>query len=211
MSVRHAVAAVLLKAYPFAWRMEYGAELTDLLAARPLTPFVIADVIWSGLRQRVRAADPSTLLGVSSMLAVVGGYILTPSRYDETWTAFVRPASMTVPAFTVTFIASEVYAVLLLGCGCWTHLRSGTTPNQSGIAAMRMSLIAGIPVVAGGLLLAAGAIDVTFSGFAPHVAPRPVPMVVSTLLRLPEAWFLGALGGGLSRWVRHGRQSPAAS
>lgn len=211
MIARHAVASVLLRVYPYPWRMEYGAELTDLLAARPLTTLVIANVIWSGLRQRVRAAEPSMLLGLASMLVILGGYVLTPSRYDETWTALVRPASTTLPTFSVTFMASEVYALLLLGCGYWTHLRFGATSNQSGVAGMRMSLISGIPVMVGGFLLAVGVVDVTFSGAAPHVAPRPVAMMSSTLFRLPEAWFWGALGGQLSRWIARSRQRRVAS
>jgi hypothetical protein len=42
----------LMRLYPRAWRQEYGAELADMLRARPLTARVCGDIVLSALWQR---------------------------------------------------------------------------------------------------------------------------------------------------------------
>lgn len=212
MTRRSVIVAMLLRVYLRAWRREYGAELADILIARPVTPRVLADVAWNGLRQRVRAAEPSTLLGLASMLFLLGGVVLTPTNYDQRWTALLQPTSKTFPTVTVTFMLSEVYAILLVACGCWTHLRYGRTPGRAGVAAMKMSLIAGIPVTLGGLLMMFGLLDIATSPARSAVVYFPIPLVLTLapLLRVPEAWIWGAIGGLLGRWIARSRQRAAA-
>jgi hypothetical protein len=214
MRARHRIVTALLALYPAAWRNEYAAELEDILVARPLTSRVVADVVWSALRQRGRAAEPSTVIGLASMLVVLTGFVLTPTSYGRSWTALLRPSSKTLPTVTVTFLASEFYVVLLIGCGCWTNLRHGGTLNRSGVAAMKMSLIAGLPVMVGGLLMALGLLDARFLGAslgAPRHAPIPLAMMVAPLFRVPESWIWGAIGGQVGRWMSRSRRTASSS
>jgi hypothetical protein len=65
----------LLRLYPKAWRAEYGAELSDMLRARPLTGSVCIDVVRSALWQRLRATQAPTWVGIGLMFAVVGAIV----------------------------------------------------------------------------------------------------------------------------------------
>ena len=96
------------------------------------------------------------------MLAVASGISVTGGSYMQDWTAVVRPSLMTFPTITVTFLASNLYGFLLIICGGWTAVRSEGAARESGLAAMRMSLFAGAPVILGGALLALGTIDIRF-------------------------------------------------
>ena len=195
------LVAALLRLYPAAWRREYGAELTDILLARPLSARVIGDVLWSGLRQRALTAEPSTILGFASLSIIVAGFVLVGDT--------LRPSSKTFPAVTVTFLASEVYAFLLIGCGCWTHLRHGGTAKRCGVAAMKMSLIAGMPIMAGALLMMIGLVGVGVPA-APLHYPSAWSILVAPLARLPEAWLWGTIGGQLGKCIARRRQRTVA-
>jgi hypothetical protein len=210
MNRKHLIASALLRLYPGRWRREYGAELLDVVLARPITMQAMADLAWNGLRQRGHDAAPSTILGVASMLVVSSGVVLAGGSYTQDWTAVVRPSSMTFPTITVTFLASDLYGFLLMACGGWTRVRSNATAHESGLAAMRMSLFAGAPVILGGALLALGAIDIRFVDPLRDASPNPWAMMVAPLVRLPESWILGAVGGRLARWAVTRRRSPAA-
>jgi len=199
---RQLIAEALLRIYSAAWRREYGDELMDILVERPMTIRIVTDVISAALLHRARTAAPSTVLGLASMLVVFAGVVLTPTRYGSSATAVLTPASIAFPTFTVTFVASEVYAVLLIVCGWWTRRRFGYSPRSCGLAAMWMSLIAGLPVIVAGVLLALGAIDVTFVS-AGSARPLPLAAIIAPIARLPEAWIWGALGGSVGkRWLR---------
>ncbi len=58
----------LVRGYPVAWRREYGGgAVRYLLAARPLNPAIISDVLWTGLAESAfRVAEPATLLGAGN-------------------------------------------------------------------------------------------------------------------------------------------------
>jgi hypothetical protein len=43
MNIEHLIASRLLRLYPKRWRREYGAELLDVVLARPLTIRAVAD------------------------------------------------------------------------------------------------------------------------------------------------------------------------
>lgn len=207
MSARQRIVTALLWLYPSAWRREYGIELTDILTARPLTAFVIADVAWSGLRQRARASEPSTILGLGAMLANLAGLVLASGQYGRDFTAVVRPSLKTFPTVTVPFMASEYYVLLMIVCGGWTLLRSCGTLNRSGLAAMKMTLIAAIPVLVAGVLIALGLLDVVFAGSGRSHAPTALEVFVAPIARLPDAWLWGAIGGQIARWIAAWRRA----
>ena len=209
MRTKHWIVTALLRLYPAAWRAEYGPELTDLLLARPLSPSVIGDVLWSGLRHRALAVEPSTILGLASMSVVLTGFVLTGGTYGRDWTAVLQPTSRTFPPVTVTFLGTELYVLLLIACGCWTRLRHGGSVSQSGVAAMTMSLLAGLPVMVGGVLMTCGFFSVKFLG--PDLPPvSPLAIQISPLARLPEFWMWGALGGQVAKWITRRRQRAGA-
>ena len=195
------LVAALLRLYPAAWRREYGEELTAILLERPLNARVIADVAWNGLRLSTLAAEPSTILGIASLLIIVARFVLVGDT--------LRPSSKTFPTVTVTFLASNVYAFLLIGCGCWTHLRRGGTAKQSGVAAMKMSLIAGMPIIVGALLMMIGLVGVSVPAVPLH-DPSPWSILVAPLARLPEAWLWGTIGGFVGKGIAHHRQTAPA-
>ena len=207
MTPRHRLARALVRIYPIAWRREYGEELLDILVARPLTLRVAADVLWSGVALRIRAAEPSTVLGLASMLIVLAGFFLPPVRYSSAVTGVLRPTNMTFPTVEVTFMESEVYVALLIAGGWWTARRHHYSANRCGVAAMRMSLIAGAPVILAGVLLAANAIDVSFAGMG-GIRPLPIEVITAPLARLPKAWIWGAMGAWL-QYQRVRSQKPA--
>lgn len=210
MTARRLFAEALVRLYPAAWRREYGDELIEILVSRPLTARVVLDLLWNAGAQRATAPAPSTILGIASMLVVLAGFVLTPTRYGSAATAVLRPTSMTFPTIVVTFLASELYIWLLIACGCWTQRRYQVTATRAGVAAMRMSLIAGSPVVIAGLLLAFGALDITFLGLT-DLRPSPFAMTMAPLARLPENWIWGAVGGWLGRRLPRSKSAAQAS
>ena len=203
MRRRHLLARFLVAFYPSAWRREYGLELIGLLVSQAITPSVIVDVVWNGLWQRGRASQPSTILGLASVALIVGGFVMAPSTDGRQWTTLLQPAVTTFPPTTIKFIFAEIYALTLVACGCWTSLRHRGLLNRSGTAAMRMSLIAGLPITVCALLMLSGFADL-MSLAPPRIRPLPWLMLISPFLRLPEAWIWGAVGGLLGRWLSRG-------
>ena len=205
---RQRLAEALLRIYPDAWRREYGEELFDILISRPLTWRVAADVLGAGLRQRIRAAEPATVLGVATVVVLLSQLALTAAGYRTPATAMLRPTDMTFPTVAASFMVSLVYPWLLIGCGWWTAYRhSSYSAKRCGMATMRMSLIGGIPVLVAGVLLAADVITASQVGLG-GVSPMPLAVIVAPLARLPEAWLYGWMGA----WIRCQRvrsQEPA--
>ncbi len=233
MSIKLRIVRTLLRVYPPAWRGEYGSELSDILLARRLDARAIGDVLWSGLRQRIRSAEPSTLFGCAAMLVILAGVvwnIAAPPPAGHGLPALLQESSKTLPTVIVKPLASGFYVLFLVGCGCWTHLRDRGTLSRSGVAAMRMSFIAGIPVMAVGVLMLAGILGVivlgpgemptTFyeHGFtytyynAQHHPLGPLGVLSSPLFKLPESWIWGMVGGQVGRAIsRSRRRQPAGS
>ena len=124
MTVKRWIVTALLRLYPTAWRSEYGPELEGMLLARPLGPCVVADVLWNGLWQRARIAEPSTIMGLASILVILAGFVWS-GIYDRSshWKV--------LPVVGLTFLASWVFALLslhLLGAG----LSFDTAANRPG-------------------------------------------------------------------------------
>ena len=201
------IVRILLHLYPAAWRREYGAELMDMLLARPLTVGVAGDVLIGALQQRVRASEPAMYLGLALLLVVVFG--------------LVRNQSILPPT-------SNSYVLILFGCGVWTHLRHGGELSQSGKEAMKISFIAGIPVMAAGLLMLFGVTDahptqnrcwlrVSDASSPLHALqsatcpPAPLGVSLSPLLVLPWSWVWGVGGGALGREITRRWRRPVAN
>jgi hypothetical protein len=202
MMTREQIVDRLLRLYPVAWRNEYGDELRDILVDRRLTAGIAADVVWSALRERVRTAAPSTVLGLPSLLVVLSGFLLPPFSNGWITTNVLSPTFMTFPTFVVTFMTSQVYTVLLILCGWWTRRRYQYSPKRCGVAAMRMSLISGFPVVVAGVLLTAGAIQVQDISIG-RIQPMPFVVLMAPIVRLPEYWIYGFIGGLLAQRSLH--------
>jgi len=196
MMARSTLARVLMRLYPAAWRAEYGGELSDILLARPLTARVIADVMWNGLVQRARGAAPSTILGAAMLLLVLTNIVVSATA-REWLLPPLRSTHMTYPTVEIALVKNEVYILLTILCGVWTQMRYKRGPKRSGWAAMRMSLIAGTPVVAAGVLYAAGLIDATFMTNG-HARPGALMLITAPIARVPESWIWGMLGGYLA-------------
>ena len=208
MRTKQWIVTALLRLYPAAWRAEYGPELTAILLAHPLSPRVIGDVMWNGSKQSAQAAEPSTILGLASLLVVLT-FVLTGGSYGRRWILLVQPTTKTLPTVNVTFMSSGYYVLLLIWCGCWTYLRHRGKVNQSGVAGVRMSLIAAIPLMFGGLLMMFGLIGPTLLG--PHFEPSASWAVLAApLFRLPDSWLWAALGGQLGKWIARRRPDAGA-
>ena len=207
MTTKAWIVAALLRIYPAAWRRGYGAELTGLLLGRPLGPGEIADVAWNGVWLRARAAEPSTILGLASMLLMLSGFVMPGG--SGAWSALLQPSWRMFPTVNVTFMASEFYVLLLTACGCWTYLRHGGKATRSGLAAMRMSLIAGIPIMLIAVLLMSGFLDMAFLDprGAATIRPSALAILVAPLSRLPEAWIWGSIGGCVGKGIARQRRA----
>jgi hypothetical protein len=206
MTTKQWIVSALLRLYPAAWRSEYGSELADVLQTRPLRVGVIIDVAWNGLWLRARAAEPSTILGLAAMFLILTSFAVTGVGYGRTWTALLQPSPRTFPP--VMAMASRLFVFLLVVCGCWTHLRHGGTARRSGLAAMRMGFIAGIPIMLAAGLMMSGFLELTLVG---RLSPPPLwAILIAPLARLPEFWIWGTVGGQLGKWIARERQRAAA-
>lgn len=202
MISRGAAARLLVASYPSVWRREYGLELADILTSRAITPAIAVDVVWNGCWQRARFSKPSTILGLASVVLILVFFVMMPGAGRQ-WTALLQPVATSFRPMTMRFVLAEIYVLGMVACGCWTYLRDRGPLMRSGTAAMRMSLVAGLPIVICALLMLSGFMDLLFPT-PQRVRPLPWLMLVSPLLRLPEACVWGLVGGWLGRWLSRG-------
>jgi hypothetical protein len=219
--MKQRIISALLRIYPAAWRKEYGPEFRDLLEAIQLHTRTVADVVWNGVWQRVRATEPWVLLGLPLMLIrtiFFASMIIAPPAYSAANDIANLPGSGGV-------VLSLINLLLPISCGVWTIARSGGTLPHAGVQTMKMALLISAPFLVLYVLLELGLLGVvvvrpgdaptTFAehGFAIafHSVDRDareilvnfaVPMFVSTFLSLPLLWVLGALGGALGRSIK---------
>ena len=91
----HLIVHALVRVYPPRWRLEYGDELEQVLACRPLTVGIICNVLAHGVWQRLRVAPTWKLAGATLALKLVIGttvnsiWPLTPTAYN----LFIAPDS----------------------------------------------------------------------------------------------------------------------
>jgi len=219
MNFKRRLIESILRSYPVEWRREYGAELADLLATHTLGIRVVADVLWSGVQQRMRSREPATLLGCVAMFAsfaLLLANVVAPQPYGG-WTTVLEPSSMTFPTVRVSAGVGEVFSVLFVCCGYWTCRHRGGTQSQAGRAAATVCLLAGIPVMVVGALMLLGVIGLSVVGpggsafalngvsFTYYSAnghsPSPLSVILFPLSRVPIAWLWGLLGGHVARWT----------
>src|SRR5262249_34858331 len=161
MTPKERVIAFLVRLYPAAWRREYGAELADVLSRRPLSARTIVDVAWNACSQRLRHAAPATYAGVIAMWLVAAGVfsnVLLPVSAGHGLSLVVKDSSKTLPTVVVAPLASDLYVIVLIACGCWTYLRRDRSNRACGGSAIRLTFIAGFPVVLLGTLIQVGLI-----------------------------------------------------
>ena len=215
------IISLLLRLYPKAWRAEYGPELVDMLLARPLTARVMSDVVWNGLWQRARAADLATRAGLAMLLVTLAAFawnVAAPPPYEPQTNAMV-PGLAESAQILQQPLQSELYVLLLMAFSCWIALHRGGTIAHGGKAAMRMSFIAGLPLMVAGVLILSGFLNITTlapgdtpTTFREHGftltyymttndLPAPYVLLFSPLFRLPESFIWGVLGAGLGRWL----------
>ena len=199
----------LLRLYPAAWRAEYGPELTGILLERPLSARVLADVVSNGLvatREGCRTVhDSGTRLDVHlADRARPERRTLRRGRVDG-----AAAVLDDIPHRHRHVPRDEFYVLLLAGCGYWTYRRHAGKPSRCGVAAMRMSLIAGIPVMVIALLMVFGVVDLM--PLDAHAAARMRPsawaILAAPLARVPEAWIWGSLGGLIGKYLARRRQA----
>ena len=214
----------LLHLYPKAWRAEYGAELAEMLRARPLSAAIVFDITRSAIWQRLRVVMPATWVGIGLMLVTIWAIVTTmlapppyvPSALSERIELLQKP------------LQSEFYVLVLFAIGFWTAVAGTQSPAR---AAMRASVIASIPLAVIGLLMltgllahaelvpgqkiamlnARGILYPFYKGIQQIPAPAPLTLLLSPLLRLPGAWLWGTIGGSLGRkYVTWRRRSISA-
>ena len=222
----------LLRLYPKAWRKEYGAELGDMLRARPLSAGVCSDVLLSALWQRVRAIQAPTWVGLGLMLAMSGAIaanIVDPPPY--VWAPGQSISELPELADQVKLIqrpmGSELFVLVMAGIGFWSALRGKPRPAR---AAIRVWLIASIPIAAIGMLMLSGALGyiellpgqtplpfndrglvyVVYKAPLGIPASAPVAFLVSPLLRLPGACLWSVVGALLGQKFANWRRPVSA-
>jgi hypothetical protein len=145
----------LLRVYPRGWRERYGDELLALLEEQPLTWRVRADVVVSGLRERVRGSGraPLRVLWAWSLF-VVGGVAF--QKTSEHWQVVVPGSERALPsaAFHVVQAAALVGGLAVLA-GVALSLPAFLRDLRSGgWAVLRVPILAAATATA----IAAGAL-----------------------------------------------------
>jgi hypothetical protein len=161
--------------------------------------------LWSGARLRGRSLEPSTIVGLVAMIAVAIGFVQNimaalPSASGVA-TSILRPSMMTLPTLVVAPMKSNSYVLALIACGCWTNLRSPT--STPGLAAIKVTLIAGIPVMAAAVLMLTDTVTFYSTG---HTVLSPWSVLVSPLFELPSSFLWGTVGGHLGRHLARQRR-----
>ena len=222
--MKRTLVSWLMRLYPRAWRQEYGAELADMLRARPLTARVCGDIVLSALWQRLRAIQAPTWVGIVlmfSMIAAIAWNIVAPPHYG-------RSALPEYIEFLQKPMRSEFYVLVIAGLGFWTIVRGNQRPARAAIIA---SLISSLPLMVVGLLMLSGVLPYTelvpgqipttfeergllytfYKGVQQIPGPAPLPLLLAPLLRLPGACLWGVIGGGLGRKYVNWRRRPVSA
>ena len=222
------LVSALIHLYPKAWRTEYGAELAAMLQARPLTARVCADVVRSAVWQHLRADRAVLLVGLILMLMTIGaivGNVVDPPSFGYFWN---RPTVPERIEFLQQPLKSEVWVLFLVGIGFWTARRGN---RSAGWAAVQVSTIAALPLVATGVLMMFGYLDFVeihpgqtptafhergilytfYQGWQQIPGSAPIVMLLSPLLRVPGAYLWGVIGGEVARRVFRSRRQTASA
>jgi hypothetical protein len=225
------IIAVLVRLYPRAWSDQYGAELADVLSARPLTARVLADVVGSALLQRVRATDVATRAGLAMLLVTFVAFawnVAAPPPYAAQTNARIPVLDERV-AIVQQPLDSELYVLMLVAFSTWVTLRRGGSLVESGKAAMKASFIAGLPMMLVGILILSGVLSISSlaQGDIPATyrehgftltyyttrndLPAPFVLLFSPLSRLPGSFIWGVVGGLIGRGLARSQRPPATN
>jgi hypothetical protein len=220
--------AALLYLYPPRWRHEYGDELQEVLQQRPLTLGSVADVAWQGVRQRWHEGGPVLAIGLF-MVPWVAGMIVENLFYPGSRAAIcndgvlrvLHDSRITFPSVIAAPGGAEFFCFVLVSCGLITRLRERAPLWRSGVAATQLAAVVGLPVMILGLALITGIVDLrvispaaakpavvaghgwtyTFCTAEARV-PATLAVFAAPLLRLPQAFVYGLVGGWVASRVR---------
>ncbi|MGA7239371.1 MAG: hypothetical protein WBY44_27055 [Bryobacteraceae bacterium] len=130
MNIKPHLVRGLLRLYPAEWRAEYGEELGTLLALRPITSSVFADVLLSASRERLKREQ---------VWKICGGALFA-------WTVFGAFINNSAPLSDGTYESyKRVWEIIVLLTGCLTILlkRSGSPCR----AAVKAALLGFVPEI----------------------------------------------------------------
>jgi hypothetical protein len=146
---------LLLRVYPRRWRERYGNELLSLLEAEPLTWRVAANVLRSGLGERLRGSDSAPLRVLWAWsLFVIGGTAF--QKAAEHWQVVVPGADRAVPtaAFNTAEVAAAIGSAAVLAAVALAFPAFVRDLRSGGWTALRRPIVIASAVTA----VAAGAI-----------------------------------------------------
>jgi hypothetical protein len=196
MTIKARAVRLLLRLYPRQWREEYGAELEALLLDRPLDARVVADVVANGIGASLRNPDPAIACGVVTIAAMT--FSITngvPDRHVlEGMTRLLSDSGKLLPTTVIAPFYGNAYGLLMIGCGCWTALRDHGPAWRGGRAAALATIVAGMPFVVAGMLMATGVW---------HAAsPLPARATWAAIVLTPFFAALQALAWGMiGAWI----------
>jgi hypothetical protein len=116
---------LLLHVYPAAWRAEYGEEFAALLRSRPLSAFIIANVLLSGFRERLRQSDPAIFCGIAFTCVFMCLGLFSIFRGGTSGLFLWFGDLLLILALAATVVAWSAYRRRrILEC-CWAALKAG--------------------------------------------------------------------------------------
>ena len=192
---RQRLAEALLRVYPAAWRREYGEELFDILISRPLTWRVAADVLGAGLRQRIRAAEPATVLGVATVAVLLATTGADGSRLPHAGDGDAAADGHDLP--DRRRVVHGVAGVSLAADRLW--LVDGEPPPRLTRRSVAARPRCGCRSSAGSRCWSPECCSPLTPSPRPRSAwetcpPMSLAVIVAPLARLPEAWLYGSMG-----------------
>ncbi|MGA2252014.1 hypothetical protein [Terracidiphilus sp.] len=208
---KDAIIRLLLRIYPRAWRLEYGEELSAILAGRPFTPLILGDVVVSGAWQRFRYAEMWQVGGVALALRLIIGTAanslspLSPAAYHH--------------FFQINWIAELAIGYLYVA-------RYSRHPVAAAVASVKASLVGLIPELLLAALWAANLIHPTILGMngSPHIyghsitdlclrteaAASPATLLMAIPVTVISAFLAGFAGASIATGVSLARRRSGA-
>jgi hypothetical protein len=104
----------------------------------------------------------------------------------------VQPSGITFPTYRVAAMDTDYYTQVLIVCGAWTAFRDAGSYSRPAWSAVKLTLLAGWPIVIAGLLIT----DVRTG------PPSVLEVATAPILSLPMYWVYGYLGGYIGRGLR---------
>jgi hypothetical protein len=218
MSIRRQIITSLIRTYPEAWRREYGPELADILLASGLGPRVVANVLWSALRQRARVLD-MTHLWVRAAVAFVAMEALFATS-SAVWYAFGSGRETPIREFPGAF-SYGLFAAVVASPFCMGALLGAILPLAACVRSFGRSFSAPTTILLGAALSLPAFAVVVLGGWLLEEPHLSLTAFVTNVLRFPRSnvLILGAcaVGGAIvlsgqrkNRQARGPRRAPAA-